>query len=232
MDQKEALSWLAQLLAGFAMSLVGFEVARGLVGVGWPLRAGAAAVSLLGLALMAHAELRERPRRMLRKARRSLSLPTQWAVKFNKSVPQGGVIPVAVVRTDGVRFVIDIQAYAEVEWGDPLTGQGWLVGPQGQPFKTDPVGPLMQAAAAWGATAVLWLPQAKNARNLRDDACKLMVVMGGARELNHALRSAEIVPQRRAPAKADGTEPRVPGRSSGAAPAAGSLGGGAEMVAS
>ena len=64
--------------------------------------------------------MRERPQRVLRKARRSLSFPTQWAVKFNKSVPQGGVIPVAVIRSDGVRFVIDIQDFAEADWNDPL----------------------------------------------------------------------------------------------------------------
>lgn len=64
------------------------------------------------------AELKERPRRVLRKARKSLSFPTQWAVKFDKRVPYGGVIPVAVIRSDGVRFVIDIQGYKDCDWND------------------------------------------------------------------------------------------------------------------
>jgi hypothetical protein len=108
-------------------------------------------------------------------------------------VPHGGVIPVAVIRSDGVRFVIDIQGYGDADWNDPIIGEPLLVGPRGKKFKSDPVGPLMQAAGAWGASAVLWLPEAKTPRNLRQEGCNLIVVMGGARELKHVLRGAEIV---------------------------------------
>ena len=152
--------------------------------------------SLLGLALMAHAEQRERPLRMLRKARRSLSFPTQWAVKFDKSVPHGGVIPVAVIRSDGVRFVIDIQGFNDAGWNDLIEGESMLIGPRGKKFTHDPVAPLLQAAEAWGATPILWLPEAKHPRNLRQEGCNLIVVLGGARELKHVLRGAEIVPRR------------------------------------
>lgn len=181
------------MLLGFAMFLGGFEVARTTWSGLWEVAAAGAAVSVLGLVLMAWAESNERPQRILRKARRSLTFPTQWAVKFDKSVPHGGVIPVAVIRSDGVRFVIDIQAYPEVDWNDPMEGEPLLVGPRGKKFKSDPAAPLMQASKAWGATAILWLPQAKTPRNLRQDGCNLIVVMGGARELNHVLRGAEIV---------------------------------------
>jgi hypothetical protein len=189
-------SWLGQMLLGFVCFVGGLEVARSSWGQVWELAGAGAAAAVLGLVLMAMAEARERPQRVLRRARRSLNFPTQWAVRFDKSVPQGGVIPVAVIRSDGVRFVIDIQGHSEAEWNDPLVGEPLLVGPRGKKFTTDPVGPLMTAAEAWGATAILWLPEAKNPRNLRQEGSNLIVVMGGARELKHVLKGAEIVPRR------------------------------------
>ena len=192
-------SWLGQMLLGFALFLGGAEVARTSWGTWWELAGAGAVAVLLGLAIMAHAENRQRPLRVLRKARRALSFPTQWAVKFDKSVPQGGVIPVAVIRSDGVRFVIDIQGFTDAGWNDPIAGESLLIGPRGKKFKSDPVAPLIQAASAWGATAILWLPEAKYPRNLRQEGCNLIVVMGGARELKHVLRGAEIVPRHDAP---------------------------------
>jgi hypothetical protein len=193
MRNNHIASWLGQMLLGFALFLGGAEVARMMWGSWWELAGAGAVASLLGLALMAYAEHNQRPLRVLRKARRSLNFPTQWAVKFDKSVPQGGVIPVAVIRSDGVRFVIDIQGFTDAGWNDPIEGESLLIGPRGKKFKHDPVAPLMQAANAWGATAILWLPEAKHPRNLRQEGCNLIVVLGGARELKHVLRGAEIV---------------------------------------
>jgi len=192
-------SWLGQMLLGFALFLGGLEVARIFWSGLWEAAAGGVAAAVLGLSWMVFAENRQRPQRILRKARRALSFPTQWAVKFDKSVPQGGVIPVAVIRSDGVRFVIDIQGYIDAGWNDPIEGESLLVGPRGKKFRTDPVAPLMQAASAWGATPILWLPEAKYPRNLRQQGCNLIVVLGGARELKHVLRGAEIVPRHDAP---------------------------------
>lgn len=197
MRTKNLAPWLGQMLLGFVCFVGGLEVVRRADWATDPLAAAAGGgLSLMGLALILVVEMRERPQRMLRKARRALSFPTQWAVKFNKSVPQGGVIPVAVIRSDGVRFVIDIQDFEDADWNDPLIDEPLLVGPRGRKFKGDPVGPLMKAAEAWGATAILWLPEAKSPRNLRQAGCNLIVVMGGARELKHVLRGAEIVPKR------------------------------------
>lgn len=196
MRNKHFASWLGQMLLGFGLFLGGIEAARITWGSWWEMAAAGAVGSVLGLALMAYAEHRERPLRMLRKARRSLSFPTQWAVKFDKSVPHGGVIPVAVIRSDGVRFVIDIQGFIDAGWNDLIEGESMLVGPRGKKFKHDPVAPLMQAADAWSATPILWLPEARHPRNLRQEGCKLIVVLGGARELKHVLRGAEIVPRR------------------------------------
>jgi hypothetical protein len=195
MRNKHFASWLGQMLLGFALFLGGLEVARIFWGGVWEAAAAGVASAVLGLAWMAIAESRQRPQRVLRKARRALSFPTQWAVKFDKSVPHGGVIPVAVIRSDGVRFVIDIQGYTDAGWNDLIEGESLLVGPRGKKFKTDPVAPLMQAASAWSATPILWLPEAKYPRNLRQQGCNLIVVMGGARELKHVLRGAEIVPR-------------------------------------
>jgi len=210
MRNSNIVSWLGQMLLGFALFLGGFEAARTTWGSWWEVTGAGAAASVLGLALMAFAETRQRPLRVLRKARRGLSFPTQWAVKFDKSVPQGGVIPVAVIRSDGVRFVIDIQGYTDAGWNNPIPGESLLIGPRGKKFKSDPVAPLMQAAAAWGATPILWLPEARNPRNLRQESCNLIVVMGGSRELKHVLRGAEIV--QRHDASLEMTMPPKPAR--------------------
>lgn len=196
MNNKTSVSWLAQMTLGLGCFVGGLEFARISWGGVWELVAAGAVLALFGLALIVVTELRERPLRVLRRARRSINFPTQWAVRFDKSVPNGGVIPVAVIRSDGVRFVIDIQGFPEAEWNDPLIGESLLVGPRGKKFKSDPVAPLMQAAEAWGATAILWLPEARSPRNLRQSGCNLIVVMGGARELKHVLRGAEIAPRR------------------------------------
>ncbi len=196
MRHNSPIPWFAQMLFGFGCFVGGLEVIGLFWETAWAWAAGGAVLAVLGLVIVAVAELRERPRRMLRRARRSLNFPTQWAVRFDKSVPNGGVIPVAVIRSDGVRFVIDIQDFPEADWNDPLLDEPLLVGPRGRKFKTDPVAPLMQAAEAWSATAILWLPQAKSPRNLRQPGSNLIVVMGGARELKHVLRGAEIAPRR------------------------------------
>lgn len=196
MRNKSSAPWLAQMVLGFVCFVGGLELARTSWSGSWELTLTGAAVVVLGLTLIVVAELRERPQRVLRRARRSISFPTQWAVRFDKSVPNGGVLPVAVIRSDGVRFVIDIQGFQEADWNDPLIDEPLLVGPRGKKFKSDPVAPLMQAAEAWGATAILWLPEAKSPRNLRQPGCNLIVVMGGARELQHVLRGAEIAPRR------------------------------------
>ncbi len=218
MRNKHIASWLGQMLLGFCLFLGGFEVARIFWSGMWEVAAAGATACVLGLALMAFAENRQRPLRVLRKARRALSFPTQWAVKFDKSVPQGGVIPVAVIRSDGVRFVIDIQGHTDAGWNDPIEGEPLLIGPRGKKFSTDPVAPLMQAALAWGATPILWLPEAKHPRNLRQEGCELIVVLGGARELKHVLRGAEIVARRDMPLEM--TMPPKAARKRSAAPVA------------
>ncbi len=189
--------WLGPTLLGFMLLFSGLEIMRVSWHIVWESVAGGAVISLLGGCLMIWAELRERPRRLLRKARRTLTFPTQWAVKFDKNLPDGGTIPVAVIRSDGVRFVVDIQGFQDAMWTGPLMpADGVLVDPRGKPFPNDPVAALMQAAEAWSATPILWLPQARQVHNMRQEGCPLIVVMGGPRELSHVMRGAEIAPRR------------------------------------
>jgi hypothetical protein len=199
MRQNTVLGWLSQLLLGLTLIGAGIEVVVVFGTSLWFVLLGAAVVGLLGVAVLVRAELLERPQRVLRKARRTLNFPTQWSVKFNKRIVQGGVVPVAVIRADGVRFVIDIQACKSVSWGTPTDGSGQtpLVGPNGKRLKPDPVAPLLQAALGASAAPVLWLPEAIAAKNLRHPESNLIVVMGTARDLKHALQGAEIAPIKR-----------------------------------
>jgi len=203
MRQNAFAGWLAHMLLGLALIGLGIEIEFVFGTSLWYVSLGCVLACVAGLAIVVRAEMLERPQRLLRKARRTLNFPTQWSVKFNKRIVQGGIVPVAVIRADGVRFVIDIQAYKSVSWGTPVDGSGQtpLVGPSGKRLKPDPVAPLVQAALAASAAPVLWLPEASTAKNLRHPESNLIVVMGTARDLKHALQGAEIVPIRRAPKK-------------------------------
>jgi len=193
MRSSHFVRWLGHLLAGFALLMGGLEIVRICWG-SWELVVCGLAASIGGLGAIVRAEFFERLSRLKRKARRALTFPRQWAVKFDKSVHQGTVIPVAVTRADGVRFVIDILGHKELKWTNPLVyTDRLLMGPGGERLTHDPAAPLLQAAATWGATAVLWLPEAVHARNLRREGTNLIVVMGPASELKNALRGAEIV---------------------------------------
>jgi len=195
------LNWLGQTLLGFVLVGGSLQVAW-MFGLGfYAVSIPCGVVALVGIAIITRAELIERPRRILRNARRSLSFPTQWSVKFDKRLACGGVIPIAVIRSDGVRFVIDISGETSVHWGTPVDGSGEapLVGAKGKPLRPDPIAPLTKAALTASAAPVLWLPQAAQANNLRHPQSNLIVVMGTARDLKHALQGAEIVPPRAAP---------------------------------
>jgi hypothetical protein len=113
-------------------------------------------------------------------------------------VPAGGTTPIVATRTDGTRFVIDVKGYKEVNSAREVTGKdrGLLVGQNGKYLKPDPIPALSKAATSIGGMAVLWLPHASVNRNLRLPASNLIVVMGNARQLKHALLGAEVGPTR------------------------------------
>ncbi len=225
MRNSHLLSWLGQILLGLVILTGSTEVALTFWKSAPEIAAAAATVAFFGLWTLVRAELQDRPHRLLRKVRKALRFPAQWSVKLDKRVPQGGIIPVAVMRADGVRFVIDIQRHPECEWNTPQKeGEPLLVGPRGKPFKTDLAGPLLQAAAAWDATPVLWLPEAITPRNMRQEGVTLIVVMGSARELQHALRSAERVPGHRQATPGSPSLTSSPTRNPAAQPSDGNIG--------
>jgi hypothetical protein len=187
-------TWLAQLLAGLALFGGGLEIAW-IFWANWlNLAVGGLAISTLGLGIVGWAEACRRPRRMLRKAQRSLDLPREWVVEFNRPVADAGVAPIAVTRTDGSCFVIEVKDYKHVAVKKEVTGkdQGALLGPNGKPLDPARLPALTRVASALGATPVLWLPKASANRNLRLQASNLIVVMGTARDLKHVLRGAEV----------------------------------------
>ena len=210
MRNRTFVSWLSQLLAGVALVGGGLQTAwifrTGLLSVA----IGGFTVAVLGLLLISHAEANERPRRMTRKAQRSFELPPRWGVEFNKAVPGAGVVPIAATRPDSTRFVIDIKNYKDATTKREATGkdEGMLVGPNGKPFNPDPLPLLAKIAHELGATPVLWLPEATGNRSLRLQGSNLIVVMGSARHLKHALLGAEVdSPRHELPAL-----PRIPER--------------------
>jgi hypothetical protein len=191
------VSWLAQMMLGFALVAGSLQVGTIFWTIGWEVVACCGLVGVIGIVILARAESREHPRRVLRKARKKLRLPSQWQVRFDKALKKGGrVIPVAVIRSDGVRFVIDIQSHKHVIWNaaskriqtGPVFGKKM---PKKAP-RRDPLAPLRQAADAWGATAVVWLPDAIANGDLRNDDWSLIVLLGDAAELKLALQDPGI----------------------------------------
>ena len=195
------VSWLSQVLAGLALITGGLEIAW-IFRTGLPSVAiGGFAVAVLGLVVLSHAQARERPRRVFRNAQHAFEPPPCWGVEFNKTVAGAAMAPIVTTRPDSTRFVIDIKGYKEATVRKELTGkdQGQLVGANGKSFHPDPLPPLAETAAALGATPVLWLPEAAVHRNLRLHGSNLIVVMGSARHLKHALLGAEVDSPRHAP---------------------------------
>ena len=195
------VSWLGQMLAGLALVAGGLQTAWIFRGGLLSIAIGGFAIAVLGLLVLSHAEARERPRRLVRKAQRSLELAPHWGAEFNKAVEDGDPAPILVTRSDSTRFVIDIKGYKDASTRRDLTGkdQATLIGPNGKPFRLDPLPALVKTATALGATPVLWLPHADASRNLRLHGMNLMVVMGSARHLKHALLGAEVDSPRHAP---------------------------------
>jgi hypothetical protein len=199
MQSNSFFNWVAQIAIGLALIGVSVEVGIIFGRHSWTIWAACAVVCCMALGLIVFAEWREAPRRMLRKARRSVHFPPQWQVKFDKKIASGVVVPLAVKRTDGVRFVIDIRTDVSVSWGTPNDGSGTtpLVDGKGRPLKPDPVTILVDSARLASAAPVLWLPNATTPKNLRHPGTNLIVVMGAPHDLKHALQGAEIVPVRR-----------------------------------
>jgi len=186
-------SWLARILGGLVLVFGGVQTAW-IFWSDWKNFAlGSLAVAAVGVAVMFHAEARERPRRLLRRAHQSLGLPSQWSVEVDRALPEGGNAPLVVTRSDAARFVIDVRDYKEVSSRKTIGGkdEGVLLGANGKSLTPDPLPKLRHAARSLEAIPVLWLPEAPSPRNIRMPSSNLIVVMGAARHLKHALLGAE-----------------------------------------
>lgn len=190
------VNWLSRILLGLGVAAISAEVGLIFGHNLWEVAVACGVVAAGGIALAVHAEWQERRRRLVRKARASLALPTQWSVKFDKRLPGGWVAPIAVIRDDGMRFVIDIQGFRDATWasvrrkGESLPT---LVDSKDRPLRPDPVPALSQGGVAAGAAPVLWLPRAQEAGTFRHPDTNLVVVTGAARDLKLALQSARRV---------------------------------------
>jgi hypothetical protein len=196
-------TWLGQLLAGLSLIGGGLHTAW-LFWVSWqPVAFAGIGAAALGLFIVHRAESRARPRRLLRHAQRSLQLPKEWLVEFDKALPDGGEAPILVTRSDRARFVISVRNFKQAAVRKPIVGkdQDVLLGPNGKPFDPSKLSAVNQSASVLGAHPVLWLPKATEQRNLRLQSNGLLVVMGSARHLKHALMGAEVGIRQPAPAE-------------------------------
>ncbi len=192
MRHSPLVNWLAQLLLG--LGLAGISLQVGLIfGRGWwEVAAGCAVVGLAGLAIAARAEWIERRRRLVKRSRAKLALPTSWSVKFDKRLG-AWTAPLAVIRDDGMRFVVDIQGFKSGMWASgPRTSPG-LVDGRGRPLRPDPIPSLIQGALMAGAAPVLWLPRVAESGAHRHPDSNLMVVTGSPQDLKLALQDARLV---------------------------------------
>nr|AGU11462.1 hypothetical protein [uncultured organism] len=198
------INWLARILLGLGVAAISLQVGLIFWRSWWQVGAVCAAVAVCGIAIAVHAELRERRRRLLKRANAELSLPTQWSVKFDKRLPGGWTAPIAVMRDDGMRFVVDIQPFRSATWSSAPRKPGvspWLVDAKDRPLRPDPVTALAKGALAASAAPVLWLPRAEEAGTSRHPDTNLVVVSGSARDLKLWLQSARRVTANATPPK-------------------------------
>jgi hypothetical protein len=193
-------TWMGQIFAGLVLIGVSAQTAWIFHSQGLILLLGCGLVFLLSVGIIIYAEWRERPRRNLRKVRSTLHFSEHWQIKFDKKIGRKGVAPIALIRPDGVRFVVEICFLHNVSWAKHTapaqTTEINLVQTDGNPVQPDLMPNLLSMAQASSAAPVLWLPLATTPKNLRHPDSNLMVVMGTAQDLKHALQSAEIVPIR------------------------------------
>lgn len=190
------INWLARILLGLGLAAISIQVGLIFWRSWWQVGAVCAVVALGGIALAVHAELRERRRRLVKRACGELSLPTQWSVKFDKRLPGGWIAPIAVMRDDGMRFVVDIQPFRSATWSSAPRKPGvapWLVDAKDRKLRPDPVTALAKGGLAASAAPVLWLPRANEAGTSRHPDTNLVVVSGSARDLKLWLQSARRV---------------------------------------
>lgn len=190
-----SVPWLARILSGLGVAAISLQVGWIFGRSWWEVGAACGVVAAGGIGFAAYTEWRERRERRLRRASRSVSLPASWSVKFSKRTPDGWLAPIAVIRDDGMRFVIDIQQWPEARWSadDGKATDAWLVDARDRRFRPDPLPQLQKAAIASSAAPVVWLPQAEEAGVYRHRLSHVLLVTGTARDLKNALQAVRAV---------------------------------------
>ena len=198
------VQWLSRMLLGLGVAAVSVQVGLIFWRTSWEVAVVCAAVALGGLGLAAHTEWRDRRRRLVMKSRAAVSLPGTWNVKFDRKLPGGWVAPIAAIRDDGMRFVVDIQGFRSATWRSaerPAGESPVLVDDKDRPLRPDPLPALVDGAVKAGAAPVLWLPRTASSGTFRHPDTHVVVVAGSARDLKLALQSARRVPANAVPRK-------------------------------
>lgn len=190
-----SLNWLARVLGGLAVAAISLQVGWIFGRSWWQVGAVCSVLALGGIGFAVYTEVQDRRRRHTRQASHSVSLPASWSVKFDKRTPDGWLAPIAVIRDDGMRFVIDIRQWRDARWSPDKEGttEAWFEDSRGKRLFPDPLPNLQKAAIATSAAPVVWLPQVEEAGTHRHRQSHVLLITGSARDLKNALQAVRAV---------------------------------------
>src|SRR5688572_821644 len=143
------VQWLARVLLGLGVAAVSLQIGLIFWRTSWEVAVVSALVAVAGLVYAVHTEWHDRRRRLVARARAELSLPDAWTVKYDRPLPGGWVAPIAAIRDDGMRFVVDIQGFRSATWSSAARKAGELpalVDDRDKPLRPDPLPALVAGA--------------------------------------------------------------------------------------
>ncbi len=147
-----------------------------------------AGIVAIGLRMIMVAMTRAHGQRVEQRAIASLELPATWICELNVLLDEGGDLDILLTSPLRNQFAVEIKSYKGVlvKTGLWFAGREALVKLNGSKIRPDPIDQVRKSAGKFGATPVLWLPEAKSNKILRlkDD---LVVVQGSQKLLKHAL---------------------------------------------
>lgn len=130
---------------------------------------------------------RQRGVRIERQAVKSLTLPKDWTVRADLSVPGLGNCDVLITRPDDRRYAVEIKSAesAKKVWTSLFTTDE-IRKENGQRFPRDHVAQTLAVAKKLSAVPVLWFPKARRSKRFKTRS-GVIVVLGSHRILERAI---------------------------------------------